>query len=42
MKLHVFFDHRVIDGARAARWLADLEATLNRDVVAELNTGLQS
>jgi hypothetical protein len=42
MKLHVFFDHRVIDGARAARWLADLEATLNREVVAELASGLQS
>jgi hypothetical protein len=42
MKLHVFFDHRVIDGARFVRWLADLEATLNRDVVAELVSGLQS
>jgi 2-oxoacid dehydrogenases acyltransferase (catalytic domain) len=42
MKLHVFFDHRVIDGARVARWVADLEATLGRDVVAELASGLQS
>ncbi len=41
MKLHVFFDHRVIDGAGAARWLADLEVTLNRDIVAELNSELQ-
>jgi 2-oxoacid dehydrogenase/acyltransferase catalytic subunit len=38
MKLHVFLDHRVIDGASAARWLADLEATLNRDIVAELDS----
>jgi hypothetical protein len=42
MKLHVFFDHRVIDGAGAARWLADLEATLNRDIVAELNSELRT
>jgi 2-oxoacid dehydrogenases acyltransferase (catalytic domain) len=38
MKLHVFFDHRVIDGAGAARWLADLETALNHDIAAELNS----
>jgi hypothetical protein len=42
MKLSVFFDHRLIDGAGVARWLADLEATLNDDIVAELNSGLQA
>jgi 2-oxoacid dehydrogenases acyltransferase (catalytic domain) len=42
MKLSVFFDHRVIDGAGAARWLADLEKTLNHDIVAELNSGFQT
>jgi 2-oxoacid dehydrogenases acyltransferase (catalytic domain) len=42
MKLHVFFDHRVIDGAGVARWVADLEATLNHDIVAELNSEAQN
>jgi hypothetical protein len=41
MKLQVFFDHRVIDGAGFVRWLADLETTLNRDIAAELDSGLQ-
>jgi 2-oxoacid dehydrogenases acyltransferase (catalytic domain) len=42
MKLHLYLDHRVIDGAGAARWLADLETTLNRDIVAELNGELRT
>jgi hypothetical protein len=41
MKVHVFFDHRVIDGAGAARLMADLETTLNHDIAAELNSGIQ-
>jgi hypothetical protein len=42
MKVCVFFDHRIIDGAGIARWLADLEATLNHDIVAELNSASQT
>jgi hypothetical protein len=38
-QVHVLFDHRVIDGTQAYRLLRDIEATLNRDIVAELNEG---
>jgi hypothetical protein len=36
MQVDVFYDHRVMDGVELFRILRDLEATLNRDIVAEL------
>lgn len=37
MPIQIFFDHRVIDGATATRLLTELNATLRREIVAELN-----
>ena len=34
--VQVLFDHRVLDGVGAYRLIRDLEATLNREIVAEL------
>lgn len=36
-QIQVLFDHRVMDGAEAYRLVRDVEATLNRDIVTELN-----
>jgi hypothetical protein len=35
-QVQVFYDHRIMDGVGAYKILRDLEATLNRDIVAEL------
>jgi hypothetical protein len=35
-QVQVLFDHRVMDGVEAYRLLRDVEATLNRDIAAEL------
>jgi len=35
----IFFDHRVLDGVTVNRICADLQAVLNRDIVAELDSG---
>lgn len=37
MPIQMFFDHRAMDGATAARLVVDLHATLRREIVAELN-----
>jgi hypothetical protein len=34
--IQIFFDHRVMDGVEVYRIVRDLEATMNRDIVAEL------
>ena len=34
--VQIFFDHRIMDGVEVYRILRDLEATMNRDMVAEL------
>jgi hypothetical protein len=34
--IQIFYDHRVMDGVDLYRILRDLEATMNRDIVAEL------
>lgn len=36
--VQVLYDHRVMDGVDAYRMIRDVEATLNRDIVAELQT----
>ncbi|MGH6725681.1 MAG: hypothetical protein ACREB8_03940 [Pseudolabrys sp.] len=41
-QIQFVFDHRVIDGAEAYRLLRDVEATMNRDIVAELKENLQA
>jgi hypothetical protein len=35
-QIQIFYDHRVMDGIELYRILRDVEATLNRDIVAEL------
>jgi hypothetical protein len=40
--LQAFSDHRVLDGMILARVATDLEATLNRQIVDELNTLAQA
>jgi len=35
-QVEVFFDHRVMDGIEVYRLLRDVEATMNRDIAAEL------
>jgi hypothetical protein len=35
-EIHVMYDHRVVDGVEIYRIVRDLEATINRDIVAEL------
>lgn len=37
--VQVFYDHRVMDGVEVYRIVRELEATLNRDIVAELKDG---
>jgi len=37
--IQVFYDHRVMDGVEVFRIVRDLEATMNRDIVAELQGG---
>lgn len=37
--IQVFFDHRIMDGVEAYRIVRDLEATMNRDIAAELKAG---
>jgi hypothetical protein len=37
--IQIFYDHRVMDGVEAYRIVRDLEATMNRDIVAELKDG---
>jgi len=37
MPLQIFFDHRVMDGVTATRLTIELDATLRREIVAELN-----
>lgn len=39
MPIQMFWDHRVMDGARAARLVVQLNAILCREIVAELNAG---
>jgi hypothetical protein len=34
--IEIFYDHRVMDGVQVYRIVRDLEATMNRDIVAEL------
>jgi hypothetical protein len=34
--IQIFYDHRVMDGVEVYRIVRDLEATMNRDIVAEL------
>lgn len=36
-QVQVLFDHRIMDGADAYRLVRDVEATLNRDIAAELS-----
>jgi hypothetical protein len=36
MQVDLFYDHRVMDGVEVFRILRDAEATMNRDIVAEL------
>jgi hypothetical protein len=36
MKIHAYFDHRVIDGMEIYRLLRDLEETLNSQIADEL------
>jgi hypothetical protein len=36
MQIQVFYDHRITDGIEVYRMLRDVEATMNRDIVAEL------
>jgi hypothetical protein len=35
-QIQIFYDHRIMDGVELYRILRDLEATMNRDIVAEL------
>jgi pyruvate/2-oxoglutarate dehydrogenase complex dihydrolipoamide acyltransferase (E2) component len=37
MSIQIFFDHRIMDGASAGRLLAELNAFLCEDIVAELD-----
>jgi hypothetical protein len=37
--IQIFYDHRVMDGVEVYRIVRDLEATMNRDIVAELKDG---
>jgi hypothetical protein len=39
-QVQVLFDHRVMDGVEAYRLLRDVEATLNRDIAAELTSAM--
>jgi hypothetical protein len=41
-QVQVFFDHRVMDGIEVYRLIRDLEATMNRDIAAELGGGSAS
>ncbi len=41
-QVQVFFDHRVMDGVDAYRVLRDVEATMNREIVAELKEAAAS
>jgi hypothetical protein len=36
-QIQIFYDHRIMDGVELYRILRDLEATLNRDIAAELS-----
>jgi len=36
--IQIFYDHRVMDGVEVFRIVRDLEATMNRDIVAELQS----
>jgi pyruvate/2-oxoglutarate dehydrogenase complex dihydrolipoamide acyltransferase (E2) component len=36
MQVDLFYDHRVMDGVEVFRILRDAEATMNRDILAEL------
>jgi hypothetical protein len=36
-QIQIFYDHRIMDGVELYRIVRDLEATMNRDIVAELN-----
>jgi hypothetical protein len=36
MLVQMLYDHRVLDGIEAYRLLRDVEATMNREIVAEL------
>jgi hypothetical protein len=38
MPIQIFFDHRIMDGAAATQLLAELNAILCEEIVAELNT----
>jgi hypothetical protein len=38
-EIQIFYDHRVMNGVEVYRIVRDLEATMNRDIVAELNGG---
>ena len=38
-QVHILFDHRVMDGIDAYRILRNIEATLNREIAAELKQG---
>jgi hypothetical protein len=40
--VQIFFDHRVMDGVDVYRILRDIEATMNRDIVAELKDAAHS
>ena len=36
-QIQIFYDHRIMDGVELYRILRDLEATMNRDIAAELS-----
>ena len=40
--IQIFYDHRVMDGVEVYRIVRDLEATMNRDIVAELKASVPS
>jgi hypothetical protein len=40
-QIQIFYDHRIMDGIELYRILRDLEATLNRDIAAELRQHLK-
>jgi hypothetical protein len=41
-QVQILFDHRVMDGIEAYRVLRNIEATLNREIAAELKQGVHA
>jgi hypothetical protein len=40
-QIQIFYDHRIMDGFEVFRLVREVEATLNPDLAAEVNEGLQ-